>query len=51
MMRQINVKAQQQVARKNKNKKTKGKKGAGKLRMPDLSGLLGGLAGKFPFKK
>ena len=52
MMRQMNVRAQQQASKKNKGKKGKGnKKGAGKLRMPDLSGLLGNLGGKFPFMK
>ncbi len=52
MMRQMNVRAQQQASKKTKGKKGKGnKKGAGKLRMPDLSGLLGNLGGKFPFMK
>ena len=53
MMRQMNVKMQQQTSKKAaKNKKSKTKKGASKkLRMPDLSGLLGNLGGKFPFIK
>ena len=52
MMRQMNVRMQQQASKKNKNKKGKNKKaGSGKLRMPDLSGFLGNLGGKFPFSK
>ena len=51
MMRQMNVKAQQQSSKKVKGKKGKSKKGGSKLRMPDLSGLLGNLGGKFPFIK
>lgn len=52
MMRQMNVRMQQQASKKNKNKKGKNKKaGSSKLRMPDLSGFLGNLGGKFPFSK
>ena len=51
MMRQMNAKVQQQSSKKVKGKKGKNKKGVGKLRMPDLSGLLGNFGGKFPFIK
>ncbi|MBQ7476405.1 MAG: signal recognition particle protein [Selenomonadaceae bacterium] len=52
MMRQMNVRMQQQASKKTKSKKGKNKKaGSGKLRMPDLSGFLGNLGGKFPFSK
>ena len=54
MMRQMSVKANQAAAasKKSKAKKGKSKKGsAPKPKMPNLSGLLGGLSGKFPFIK
>jgi signal recognition particle subunit SRP54 len=54
MMRQIGVQANQAAAssKKSKAKKGKNKKTTGaKSKMPNLSGLLGGLGNKFPFLK
>ena len=53
MMRQLGVKSNQMPpSKKSKSKKGKNKKGSStKAKMPNLAGLLGGLANKFPFKK
>ena len=53
MMRSLGIKANQQAAasKKSKNKKGKNKKGSSsKVKIPNFSGLLGGI-GKFPFTK
>ena len=52
MMRSLGIKNNQQAAasKKSKNKKGKNKKSSSKVKLPNFSGLLGGI-GKFPFMK